>query len=89
MTTIQVIHMSFLTDETIVQKVLWDRTFCLCMLQEPFCNSENYLPMFSFSVFLQIVGSRGSVEINPRDMMVKESSVVGVALYSATPVRVC
>ncbi|XP_059914762.1 quinone oxidoreductase isoform X2 [Gadus macrocephalus] len=32
-----------------------------------------------------VVGSRGSVEINPRDTMAKESSILGVALASATP----
>lgn len=35
---------------------------------------------------LQVVGSRGSVEIDPRQIMLKESSVVGVALFSSTPV---
>jgi hypothetical protein len=29
---------------------------------------------------LMIVGSRGPVEINPRDLMGKESSITGVAL---------
>lgn len=37
--------------------------------------------------FFQIVGSRGSIEINPRDMMAKESSIIGVALFSATKVK--
>uniref|UniRef100_W5M6P2 Crystallin, zeta (quinone reductase) n=2 Tax=Lepisosteus oculatus TaxID=7918 RepID=W5M6P2_LEPOC len=31
-----------------------------------------------------IVGCRGSVEINPRDTMTKESSIIGVSLFSAT-----
>lgn len=37
-------------------------------------------------MFFQIVGCRGSVEINPRDMMAKESSIIGVALFSARKV---
>ncbi|KAG2461644.1 TYW3 protein, partial [Polypterus senegalus] len=31
-----------------------------------------------------IVGSRGPIEINPRDTMAKESSIVGVSLFNAT-----
>lgn len=38
-------------------------------------------------MFFQIVGCRGSVEINPRDTMAKESSIVGVSLFSATKVK--
>ncbi|TST47748.1 Quinone oxidoreductase [Bagarius yarrelli] len=33
---------------------------------------------------IQIVGCRGSVEINPRDTMAKESSIIGVAVFYAT-----
>ncbi|MEQ2175306.1 hypothetical protein GOODEAATRI_016726 [Goodea atripinnis] len=33
----------------------------------------------------RVVGSRGSIEINPRDTMAKESSIVGVALFFSTP----
>ncbi|XP_043990553.1 quinone oxidoreductase isoform X2 [Gambusia affinis] len=32
-----------------------------------------------------VVGSRGSIEINPRDTMAKESSIIGVTLFSSTP----
>lgn len=38
-------------------------------------------------MLFQIVGCRGSVEINPRDMMAKESSIIGVSLYSASKVK--
>lgn len=31
-----------------------------------------------------IVGSRGSIEINPRDTMAKETSIIGVSLFSET-----
>uniref|UniRef100_A0A6I8NTX9 Quinone oxidoreductase n=1 Tax=Ornithorhynchus anatinus TaxID=9258 RepID=A0A6I8NTX9_ORNAN len=33
---------------------------------------------------IKVVGSRGPVEINPRDTMVKESSIIGTALFSST-----
>uniref|UniRef100_A0A8C7B6G0 Quinone oxidoreductase n=1 Tax=Neovison vison TaxID=452646 RepID=A0A8C7B6G0_NEOVI len=33
---------------------------------------------------IKVVGSRGPIEINPRDTMAKESSIIGVALYSST-----
>uniref|UniRef100_A0A8C8X5X2 Quinone oxidoreductase n=1 Tax=Panthera leo TaxID=9689 RepID=A0A8C8X5X2_PANLE len=33
---------------------------------------------------IKVVGSRGPIEINPRDTMTKESSIIGVALYSST-----
>lgn len=35
---------------------------------------------------LQVVGSRGPTEVNPRNLMVTESSITGVALGTATPV---
>lgn len=41
----------------------------------------------SFSLaFLQVVGNRGTIEINPRDTMAKESSIIGVMLGHATEV---
>uniref|UniRef100_A0A5F9DCJ0 Quinone oxidoreductase n=1 Tax=Oryctolagus cuniculus TaxID=9986 RepID=A0A5F9DCJ0_RABIT len=33
---------------------------------------------------IKIVGSRGPIEITPRDIMPKESSIIGVSLYSST-----
>ncbi|KPP79632.1 quinone oxidoreductase-like [Scleropages formosus] len=33
---------------------------------------------------IKIVGSRGTIEINPRDTMLKELSIIGVALFSST-----
>lgn len=33
---------------------------------------------------IKVVGSRGHIEINPRDTIAKESSIIGVALYSST-----
>lgn len=41
----------------------------------------------SYYDVLQVVGSRGSIEINPRDTMAKESSIIGVALFCATKVK--
>lgn len=43
---------------------------------------SNYYIVLSF----KIVGSRGPIEINPRDTMMKETSIIGVALYNATKV---
>ena len=41
----------------------------------------------SFSLaFLQVVGNRGTIEINPRETMAKESSIIGVMLGHATEV---
>lgn len=39
------------------------------------------------TLHLQVVGSRGTIEINPRETMAKESSIVGVLLPRATEVR--
>lgn len=36
--------------------------------------------------FLQVVGNRGTIEINPRETMAKESSIIGVMLGHATEV---
>ena len=33
------------------------------------------------------MGCRGTIEINPRDTMSKESSIIGVSLFLATEVR--
>ena len=35
----------------------------------------------------QVVGNRGTIEINPRETMAKESSIVGVMLGKAGEVR--
>ncbi|XP_070830371.1 quinone oxidoreductase [Chaetodon trifascialis] len=48
-------------------------------------NLSKDLQMLAYGGRVVIVGSRGPVEINPRDTMVKESSIVGVALFFATP----
>ncbi|XP_057574868.1 zeta-crystallin-like isoform X2 [Hippopotamus amphibius kiboko] len=44
-------------------------------------KDANYIDKIKKSV---VVGSRGPIEINPRDTMAKESSIIGVALYSST-----
>ncbi|XP_062843660.1 quinone oxidoreductase [Trichomycterus rosablanca] len=46
-------------------------------------NLSNDLKLLAFGGRVMIVGCRGPVEINPRDIMTKESSVVGVALFHA------
>ncbi|XP_003453210.1 quinone oxidoreductase isoform X2 [Oreochromis niloticus] len=48
-------------------------------------NLSKDLQMLAYGGRVMVVGSRGSIEINPRDTMVKESSIVGVALFFATP----
>ncbi|XP_038649525.1 quinone oxidoreductase isoform X2 [Scyliorhinus canicula] len=47
-------------------------------------NLSNDLQLLSNGGRVIIVGCRGSVEINPRDTMVKESSIIGVGLQTAT-----
>ncbi|XP_026006275.1 quinone oxidoreductase isoform X1 [Astatotilapia calliptera] len=50
-------------------------------------NLSKDLQMLAYGGRVMVVGSRGSIEINPRDTMIKESSIVGVALFFATPVQ--
>lgn len=47
-------------------------------------NLSNDLQLLDVGGRVIIVGSRGPIEINPRDTMMKESSVIGVALHFAT-----
>ncbi|KAG5285947.1 hypothetical protein AALO_G00009300 [Alosa alosa] len=47
-------------------------------------NLDNDLQMLSYGGRVTIVGCRGPIEINPRDTMIKESSIIGVALFFAT-----
>ncbi|XP_051991041.1 quinone oxidoreductase [Xyrauchen texanus] len=47
-------------------------------------NLSNDLQLLDFGGRVIIVGSRGPIEINPRDIMIKESSIIGVALFYAT-----
>ncbi|XP_029380801.1 quinone oxidoreductase isoform X1 [Echeneis naucrates] len=48
-------------------------------------NLSKDLQMLTYGGRLMAVGSRGQIEINPRDVMAKESSVIGVVLFFATP----
>ncbi|XP_037537473.1 quinone oxidoreductase [Nematolebias whitei] len=48
-------------------------------------NLGKDLQMLAYGGRVAVVGSRGPVEINPRDTMMKESSIVGVALFRSTP----
>ncbi|XP_068604838.1 quinone oxidoreductase [Brachionichthys hirsutus] len=48
-------------------------------------NLSKDLQMLAYGGRVAIVGSRGSVEIDPRDAMTKESCIMGVALAFATP----
>ncbi|KAL0965935.1 hypothetical protein UPYG_G00288170 [Umbra pygmaea] len=47
-------------------------------------NLSTDLQMLAYGGRVMIVGSRGPIEINPRDTMAKESSIIGVALLYAT-----
>ncbi|KAM9244184.1 quinone oxidoreductase [Dugong dugon] len=47
-------------------------------------NLSNDLKLLSHGGRVIIVGSRGPIEINPRDTMTKESSIIGVSLFSSS-----
>ncbi|XP_063795141.1 quinone oxidoreductase-like isoform X2 [Pseudophryne corroboree] len=47
-------------------------------------NLSNDLKLLSTGGRVIIIGCRGSIEINPRDTMAKESSIIGVSLFSST-----
>ncbi|XP_048207548.1 quinone oxidoreductase isoform X1 [Perognathus longimembris pacificus] len=47
-------------------------------------NLSNDLKLLSYGGRVIVVGSRGPIEINPRDTMSKESSIIGVSLFSST-----
>ncbi|XP_028282991.1 quinone oxidoreductase [Parambassis ranga] len=48
-------------------------------------NLSKDLQMLAYGGRVTVVGSRGPIEINPRDTMAKESSIIGVAVFFATP----
>ncbi|NXE51437.1 QOR oxidoreductase, partial [Casuarius casuarius] len=47
-------------------------------------NLATDLHLLSYAGRVMVVGSRGTIEINPRDAMSKESSIIGVGLFLAT-----
>nr|XP_044994157.1 quinone oxidoreductase isoform X2 [Jaculus jaculus]XP_044994158.1 quinone oxidoreductase isoform X2 [Jaculus jaculus] len=47
-------------------------------------NLSNDLKLLSYGGRVIVVGSRGLTEINPRDTMAKESSIIGVSLFSSS-----
>ncbi|XP_072275580.1 quinone oxidoreductase-like isoform X2 [Pyxicephalus adspersus] len=47
-------------------------------------NLNNDLELLSIGGRVIIVGCRGDIEINPRDTMTKESSIIGIGLYTST-----
>lgn len=47
-------------------------------------NLSNDLNLLSHGGRVIVVGSRGPIEINPRDTMTKESSIIGTTLFSTT-----
>lgn len=48
-------------------------------------NLGHDLPLLAFGGRAVIIGSRGTVEINPRDIMAKESTIIAVNLFSTPP----
>ncbi|XP_005385289.1 PREDICTED: quinone oxidoreductase isoform X2 [Chinchilla lanigera] len=47
-------------------------------------NLSNDLKLLSSGGRVIVVGSRGSIEINPRDTMAKESTITGISLFSSS-----
>lgn len=47
-------------------------------------NLSNDLKLLSSKGRVIVLGSRGTIEINPRDVMAKETSIIGVTLFSST-----
>lgn len=47
-------------------------------------NLSNDLKLLSRGGRVIVVGCRGTIEINPRDTMAKETSIIGVSLFSST-----
>ncbi|MBU8878350.1 NADPH:quinone reductase [Bacillus sp. FJAT-29790] len=48
-------------------------------------NLENDMKIIAPFGRIVVVGNRGSIEINPRLMMIKESDILGMALWNAPP----
>jgi NADPH2:quinone reductase len=48
-------------------------------------NLSKDLSMLAFRGRVVVIGSRGSVEINPRDTMSKRSTIMGLLLFNYTP----
>ncbi|MGO3345566.1 MAG: NADPH:quinone reductase [Marinomonas sp.] len=48
-------------------------------------NLDQDLKALAFGGCVAVVGNRGTVEINPRDLMARDASVIGVALANTTP----
>jgi NADPH2:quinone reductase len=48
-------------------------------------NLDNDLTALAFAGRIAIVGNRGRIEIDPRKIMSKDASVVGMALWNTTP----
>lgn len=59
--------------------------FDICIEMLASSNLGKDLPLMGPNGRVAIVGSRGAVEINPRDLMSKELEVHGVALLQSTP----
>lgn len=50
-------------------------------------NLGNDLPLLNLGGRVVVIGSRGNVEINPRDLMAKDACIMGMALAHASPTQ--
>jgi NADPH2:quinone reductase len=48
-------------------------------------NLGKDLPLLAFGGRVVVIGSRGPVEINPRDMMGREAAILAMTLFNVTP----
>jgi NADPH2:quinone reductase len=48
-------------------------------------NLAKDLTVLAKSGRVAVIGSRGKIEIDPRETMGREASIIGVTLYNATP----
>ena len=51
-------------------------------------NLGDDLPLLNVNGRVVVIGSRGQVQINPRDLMAKDACVMGIALANASPEQV-
>jgi len=48
-------------------------------------NLARDLGLLAFGGRVVVVGCRGSIEINPRDAMMRDASILGMSLWNASP----
>lgn len=65
-------------------KAAYPNGFDVCLEMLASTNLRDDLPLMNQGGRIAIIGSRGYVEINPRDIMMRELQIYGVALGTAT-----